>query len=277
MKATLIVLMLFSSTYSSAQDFDVTGVNTQLLCLSPTKTTSLVFPFPVRHVDIGTGDILVQQVKDAENILLIKASRRNFPETNLSVVSSEGKVYSFRVQYDSLPAHWIFNVQDRHSPKNAGSNVVFGKNVLSASALSFYQKGVLFKDDNIRGSSDHAWGMDAKLDGLYIKENMLFFKLTCNNRSTVDYELDGVRLYVKDAVKMKRTASQEKELAILSPPITPDVIKANSKSTFVLAVQKFTLPTGKYVAVEISEKNGGRKLQLRINNRQLTKAGLLDL
>ena len=63
---------------------------TSSLCISTAKTTSLVFPFSIRHVDRGTKDILVQQVKEADNILLVKASSKNFSETNLSVVTEDG-------------------------------------------------------------------------------------------------------------------------------------------------------------------------------------------
>ena len=64
------------------------------VCISAVKTISLVFPFPVTHVDRGSKDILVQQVKEAANILLVKAAARDIPETNLSVVTDEGSIYS---------------------------------------------------------------------------------------------------------------------------------------------------------------------------------------
>ncbi len=51
------------------------------LCISTDKTTSLVFPFAIRHVDRGTQSVLVQPVKEAPTILLIKAASKNFPVT----------------------------------------------------------------------------------------------------------------------------------------------------------------------------------------------------
>jgi Neuraminidase (sialidase) len=74
------------------------------LGISMDKTTSLVFPFSIRHVDRGTKDILVQQVKEADNILLVKAGAKNFSETNLSVVTEDGSVYSFVINYEEKPA-----------------------------------------------------------------------------------------------------------------------------------------------------------------------------
>ena len=58
---------------------------TSTLCISTDKTTSLVFPFSMRYVDRGTKDILVQQVKEVDNILLVKASAENFSEQILAL------------------------------------------------------------------------------------------------------------------------------------------------------------------------------------------------
>ena len=63
---------------------------TTSLCVATDKTTSLVFPFSIVHVDRGTKDILVQPVQEAENILLVKAGLKDFPETNLSVFTADG-------------------------------------------------------------------------------------------------------------------------------------------------------------------------------------------
>ncbi len=43
--------------------------------------------------------LLVAQVKEADNILLVKAAATNFSETNLSVVTSDNSMYTFAVTY----------------------------------------------------------------------------------------------------------------------------------------------------------------------------------
>src|SRR5688500_18146367 len=90
---------------------------TSALCIAANKTTSLVFPFSIKHVDRGTKDILVQQVKEADNILLVKAATTDFPESNLSVVTSDNSMYTFVVSYGS-PDVWI-----HHLPTQANTSV----------------------------------------------------------------------------------------------------------------------------------------------------------
>jgi len=77
------------------------------LFITTDKTTSLVFPFAIRHVDRGTQAVLAQQVNESPTILLVKAAEKDFVETNLSVVTEDGSVYSFIVCYKSNPSTWV--------------------------------------------------------------------------------------------------------------------------------------------------------------------------
>src|SRR5436190_15163818 len=99
---------------------------TSSLCITTGKTTSLIFPFSILHVDRGTKDVLVQTVKEADNILLVKAAGKEFTETNLSVVTEDGSLYSFSVCYNDNLTSWIY-----HLP------------VQSKAALSTYANGIL--------------------------------------------------------------------------------------------------------------------------------------
>jgi hypothetical protein len=74
------------------------------LNITTDKTTSLVFPFAIKHVDRGTSSVLAQQVKEAPEILLVKAAVKDFTETNLSVVTDDGSVYAFTITYDNKPS-----------------------------------------------------------------------------------------------------------------------------------------------------------------------------
>ena len=68
------------------------------------KTTHLIFPCSIKSVDRGSGEVLAQKAKGVDNILLVKAGRENFTETNLSVITTDGKLYSFLLDYTSNPS-----------------------------------------------------------------------------------------------------------------------------------------------------------------------------
>ena len=78
------------------------------LHLSTNKTSSLIFPSKIIHVDRGRSEVLVEQVKDAPNILLVKAGSKELLETNLSVVIEGGSLYSFPVCYLEDPRTWVY-------------------------------------------------------------------------------------------------------------------------------------------------------------------------
>src|SRR5688572_32814861 len=80
------------------------------LSIAKDKTTSLIFPFAIRHVDRGTKDVLVQTIKEADNILLVKAASENFAETNLSVVTDDGSIYTFLVNFEVKPLVWVHHL-----------------------------------------------------------------------------------------------------------------------------------------------------------------------
>lgn len=228
---------------------------TPSLSITTDKTTSLIFPFPILHVDRGTKDVLVQPVKEADNILLVKAAAKDFSETNLSVVTADGSLYSFVVFYDSKPPLWVY-----HLPIN------------QKATTATYANGIVDNRKTMRGLHNDSWGMQAEVIGIYIKQNMIYYQLRLDNSSSIDYDIDLLRFFIRDKRKGKRTATQENELLPLYVAGNTSLVKANSQNTIVLALEKFTIPDAKYLAIQVMEKNGGRHLFLKVSNKKIIKA-----
>ncbi|MGI4832419.1 MAG: DUF4138 domain-containing protein [Janthinobacterium lividum] len=74
------------------------------------KTTHLIFPYAVSYVDLGNGGIIADKAQGAENIVKVKASQQGFPETNMTVVTTDGRLYSFLVTYDPNPRVLNYNL-----------------------------------------------------------------------------------------------------------------------------------------------------------------------
>ena len=225
------------------------------LPISKDKTTSLIFPFAIRHVDRGTKDVLVQQVKEAENILLVKAATESFAETNLSVVTDEGSVYSFVVNFDNKPSVWVY-----YLPAN------------KKQTITTYANGILDNPATMHGIKDHSSGIKIQISGIYIKENVIYYQVLLINDSPIDYDIELMRFYIRDKKKGKRTAAQENELKPLHISGNSCVVKARSQNTIVVALEKFTVPDAKYLAVQVMEKNGGRHLVMQVRNRKIIQA-----
>lgn len=228
------------------------------LCITTDKTTSLVFPFAIKHVDRGTSSVLAQQVREAPEILLVKAAAKDFTETNLSVVTDDGSVYAFTVTYDNKPAAWVY-----YLPANR------------TATISSYANAILDNGGITKGIKDKKYDMNAGVKGIYIKDNTIYFQVYINNDGTVDYDVDLLRFFIKDKKRSKRTAVQESEQKPLHITGNYNKVKGSNNTVFVVALEKFTIPDKKYLAIQIVEKNGGRHFLLKVLNKDLMKARVL--
>jgi hypothetical protein len=248
MKRFLVLIWgLWISVLSVAQ--------TTSIGISTLKTTSLIFPHAIMHVDRGTKDVLVQPVQEAENILLVKAAVKDFPETNLSVVTGDGNVYSFLIRYEGNPSTWVF-----HLPP------------LSLASISTYAAGILDNPQTAHGMRSTKWEVTMKMLGIYVKSDVVYYQLRIDNQSPIDYGIEFLRFYLKDRKKGKRTAIQENDLTPLYIAGNSSRVNGFSQSVVVIALERFTIPDSKYFAIEMNERNGGRGLLLRIGNKKLMKA-----
>lgn len=237
--------------------FSCAGQSTSLSITSD-KTTSLIFPFIITHVDRGTKDILVQQVTEARNILFLKAAVKNFEATNLSVITEDGSLYGFDINYKPDPVRLIY-----HLPvKDKGS-------------ASFYARDILDNGRNTRGITDRRWGVISKVKGIYVKDDIIYYQLQIINKSPIDYDLDFLHFYLSDKKKVKRTAFQEYQILPVITAGNTKCIKANSNSIIVAAIKKFTIPDGRQLVIDIHEKDGGRNLLMKVGNKKIIHAVLL--
>lgn len=225
------------------------------LCISSNKTTSLIFPFPIKHVDRGNKEIIVQQVAEADNILLVKAAGPNFSETNLSVITGDGSLYSFEVSYHPLPAVWVYQLP-----------------VQKQATLAAYANAVLVTQPIIRNLHDDKWDMHLYVTGVYIKGDVLYYQLSIQNESPLDYPIDGLRFSIRDKKVAKRTAIQEIELHPLLVAGNASSVTAHDVTTIVVALEKHVIPDKKMLIVDVTEKGEGRSLSLHVSNKYILRA-----
>lgn len=247
MKRVFLLLCCFGLLYWA------TGQTT--LCISTNKTTSLIFPFAIKHVDRGSQSILAQQVKDVPTILLVKAANNSFNETNLSVITDDGSVYSFAVCYDVSPAVWVHYI-----PVN------------NKATTAMYANGILDNKRAIKHIKDRKPETVAEVTGIYVKNDVLFYQVSIENKSAIDYTIDFIRFFIRDKKKAKRSAVQEIELKPIYKVGNTISVFANTASVMVFALDKFTVPDEKELMLQINEKNGGRHFSIRIKNKHLMKA-----
>ena len=87
----------------SLRCFSQVSIEPYALQVSTNKTTNIIFPYDIKSVDRGSRGLLAQKAKGTQNVLQVKAAVQNFAPTNLSVITADGKLYSFAVCFAADP------------------------------------------------------------------------------------------------------------------------------------------------------------------------------
>ena len=258
-----------SAFSQNASPVNTSSIEAYPLAITLNKTTSLLFPYAIKSVDRGSQSVLVQKVSGVENILQIKAGKEGFEETNLTVITTEGKLYSFLLNYAPKPS--VLNLTFGTMNPTV-KDAFFSSEDHNEGEIQAYSNSVAIEKKKVHGIKDKKYGMRFRLDGLFIRDNVMYYRVKMKNQSNINYDIDQLRFFIRDRKKAKRTATQEIELKPLYVQNDTQTIKGISEHIFVFALSKFTIPDQKYLAIQLMEKNGGRHLQLNVNDRKITKA-----
>lgn len=235
------------------------------------KTSNIIFPFAISSVDRGSRDLMVQKAKGVKNILQVKAGKENFEETNLSIVTEDGKFYSFLVDYNSTPS--VLNLQfSEYNPGASEGPARLTRDTLNVADVERTADLVRISKKKHHGPHDRKFEIEARLTSIYIKNDLFYFQVSLKNKSSINYYTDQLKFSIRDRKIARRTAHQEIDVLPRVISGSADVIRANDSGVLVFAVPKFTIPDKKQLFLFLSEKDGGRDLKLKIKNHHLVHA-----
>lgn len=231
------------------------------------KTTNLVFPNRVVSVDKGSRDILVQKAKGADNILHLKAAAQGFENTNLTVITSDGRLHSYLLSYSADPRdlNFVFDSAQTYGAVISAANQ--NEALVEATAAEIATEG-----KTIKKKQDAKFGITLGLDGLFIHQDLLYYQLRIKNKTHMGYDVSQLRFFIQDKKTSKRTANQQLEIIPQYVHGNTDRVGADSESVLVFALPKHTIPDKKYLLLQLMEKNGGRHLKLKVSNNTIVKA-----
>jgi conjugative transposon TraN protein len=243
------------------------------------KTTNLIFPYSIKSVDRGSSDILAQKASGIENVLEVKASRKNFDQTNLSVITADGYLYSFLINYSNSPLELNYNFSDHAGPSIllglSRSTVHFTDSSMSEKDLALYSHEALASTNKVHGMKDHSFQVVLKITGISVKDDRMFFKFRLKNNTDLNYDIDQLRFFIRDEQRAKRTAIQEIEVMPVYNYKLPVTVHSQSRTDWIMVIPKITIPDKKYFIIEMTEKNGGRTLNIKVRNKKLMESKIL--
>ncbi|PRY03678.1 conjugative transposon TraN protein [Pontibacter ummariensis] len=232
------------------------------------KTTSLIFPYAIQSVDRGSGEILAQAPPGVGNVLQVKAARPGFQETNLTVITADGRLYDFSVLYDEHPANTLLRLEAAQA-----TSVLFTGAGLNRKQLEDIAAQLAEDYRFYYGIKDMAGGAKARVEGIYSRGSTLFYRILLTNASPVPYDLDFTRFTLRDRKQAKRTATQEEELLPLYTYGEEDkAVAAGGRKVLVFALEKHNLNHHKELVLHLFEKKGGRHLTLKVRDKDILQA-----
>lgn len=245
------------------------------------KTSHLIFPATIRYVDLGSEYLIAGKAEEVENVLRVKAAIKDFePETNFSVITNDGRFYSFNVRYNSSPDVLSYDLlaMQRTMDRSSGNDVLFeelGDN-------SPYSAGLLletiYKSDKriVKRVKSKSFGIHFILRGIYIHNGKYYFHTELVNRTNVPFRVDFISFKVMDKKTTKRTVAQEISMKPLRTYRLLGEIGGNTTEKNVFLLDQFTIADDKVLLIEIFEKNGSRNQRLRVKNSDLIRAHLIN-
>jgi conjugative transposon TraN protein len=239
----------------------VTG---QSIEVSRNVTTNLLFHYRIKQVDRGSGALLAKVCNDT--VLLLRATQANMPMTNLSVYTSDGKLHGFWVRYADQPAHPWVQLEDSSNPHSAETREY------TEDRLKTLCDSVWISAAGKHGSSKRRYQLRWRSRGVYTCPGLFFFPVELINHSSIDYDLEWLRLVIRDKRRSKRMATQERELNPLYVRGDTTPVAAGKRRRLVLVLPAFTAPGKRLVNLAIEEKGGGRELSVNIRSRKLERA-----
>ena len=245
------------------------------------KTVHVIFPAPVRYVDLGSPNLIAGKADGAENVIRVKATTRHFrQETNMSVITEDGNFYTFNVKYADEPlllnvemCDFIHDGESVNRPNNAMEIYLTELDNESPRLVRLIMKSVHENDKRrIRHIGSKRFGVQFLLKGMYTHSDLLYFHTQVKNTSHVPFDVDFITFKIVDKKVVKRTAMQEQVIYPLRAYNYVTRVNGRDSECTVFALPKFTIPDDKKLGVEMLEKQGGRHQRFEVVNEDLVRA-----
>ena len=249
------------------------------------KTVHVIFPAPIRYVDLGSADLLAAKADGTENVLRVKAALRDFSrESNLSVITEDGAYYTFNVKYADEPVKLSVEMTDFlhdgeavNRPNNALAVYMEELGQESPLLVKLIMQSIYKNNDReIKHLGSKRFGIQHTLKGVYTHNGLLYFHLQLKNSSNVPFNIDYITFKIVDKKVAKRTAIQEQVIWPLRAYNNLMVIGGKRTERTIFTLPKFTIPDDKMLVIELNEQEGGHHQRFTVDNADLVRAKVIN-
>jgi hypothetical protein len=241
------------------------------LHISHRGTTTVLFPSAIKELDIGSREVVSKWVADKPNCIWIKAVSEHLQPTNITILTSDDRLYVLKVAFSEAPTTWVLKVDTSHAMLIDGISVN-GKQpdqdeeIFQKDERPKHRKPAVVKKSN--------QGLRATLRHWVYQEGIYAMDWELSNRAAVPFELGRVHYWIVTDNQSKRSATQS--VAVPAHAIHPEstAIQQKGKQNILIKVPAIWLTKNQYVKVVWMDKKGERYLQVKIkphHQRKISK------
>mgnify|MGYP001795491121 CR=1 FL=1 len=264
------LFLLFTTLSSNAQ--------TDTLYANQTHNLALFFPSPIRQATPGSENFTFSYNRDTpQHFGLLQASPGT--NSNLLVITNDGHVYSFTLQYSKgmLRTNRFIGLDEsigheRPIVKIAKSELIQDLMMPETQKkTSHFRKADYFENlcsslmlkntQNLK--SKKKGGMTLRLQNMVYHNREVYLVLEIANKSGIDFEVDYLKVFKVNGNKRRKSSFQKLQLIPVYAHNHPSMVNDLSKKRFVYVVPKFTFGDSENLQFELKEKKGSRMMDIR--------------
>lgn len=235
------------------------------------KNVALFFPEPIRQGITGSDHFVFTYNREKQQYFGLLQAKPG-KESNLLVISENGTVFSYLVRYREALSQLNYFIPKSQSIGNERPlpvlDVDTGKLEEELLSSSEHYKDLcarLIKSRQRIGKiKKRNQGIVLNVENIVFLEEELYFVIEVKNNSTLDYDLNFLKLFVETRQKGKRKSVQRLYQKPLFAYSLPAKVREGEKTKLVYVLPKFSLSDERRAVLELNEQNGERNIKLKI-------------
>lgn len=241
-----------------------------------TKNVALFFPEPIRQGIIGSDNFIFTYNREKENYLGLLQAKPG-KESNLLVINRDGSIFSYIVRYKEQLSKFNYfipksgSIGNERPIMNDTISVAIAESEID-NRIYYYRKFssyLIERKQRLGSNKKRLEGIVLSVENIVFDTEELYFIIEIKNNSTLDYDLNFLKLSIETRQKGKRKSLQRLYQEPLFKHNLPSKIKENETARFVYVIPKFSLSNDRRAILELHEKDGERNIELKISHRNI--------
>ncbi|WZL90341.1 DUF4138 domain-containing protein [Salinimicrobium sp. 3283s] len=266
----LIIALVLAVEKTSAQQ----PITLDTIYANDQKNVALFFPEPIRQGITGSENFVFTYNREKEQYFGLLQAKPGM-ESNLLVVNRNGLVFSYIVKYKKQLDKLNYFIPKSKSIGNEKPIVADSAKVNESkkelgNEIYYYQKFssyLLDRKQRINRLQKRNEGIVLSIENIVFDKDELYFVIQIENKSTLDYDLNFLKLSVETRQKGKRKSLQRLYQEPIFKYNSPSKVAENETVRLVYALPKFSISNDRRAVLELNEKNGERSLKLKVSHR----------